>query len=125
MPSSAPAASDQPSGETAYNISGLGLPVIQDGRLRNYVFVSLRLYLGSGLTPEGMRAKEPYFRDALIRATHRRSYALPGDWMRLDERQLTAAMVAMGRVLTGRGSVVRAEVVSQTPRRQIVPPTAA
>ena len=33
------------------NISGVGLPVITGGRLRNYVFVTLRLHLGAGQTP--------------------------------------------------------------------------
>ena len=50
------------------SIAGLGLPVIEDGRLRNYVFVSLRVHLGAGKTPEQMKSKEPFLRDALVKA---------------------------------------------------------
>jgi hypothetical protein len=53
------------------NISGVGLPVIAEGRLRNYVFVSMRLHLGGSATVESMRGKEAYLRDALVRAGHR------------------------------------------------------
>ncbi len=52
------AASDAPaSGGATLNISGVGLPVIAEGRLRNYVFVSMRLHLGGAATVEAMRGK--------------------------------------------------------------------
>lgn len=100
------------------NIAGVGLPVIEDGRIRNYVFVAVRLHLGSGKTPEQMRPKEPYIRDALVKAAHRTPFTVAGDWTRLDERALAAAIVRAGVTAGGRGSVVRAEIISQTPRRR-------
>ena len=102
----------------ALNIAGVGLPVIEGGRIRNYVFVSLRLHLGAGKTPEQMRSKEAYFRDALVKAAHRTPFLIPGDWTRLDGAALQRSLVASANQIAGRGAVVRVEIINQTPRRR-------
>lgn len=109
--------SDRPTG-ASLNISGVGLPVIAEGRLRNYVFVSLRLHLGGSATPESMRLKEPFLRDALVRAGHRTPFVVAGDWTRLDEAALTASLMRAAASIAGRTAVARVEVVSQAPRRR-------
>lgn len=101
------------------NINGVGLPVITDGRLRNYVFVTLRLHLGAGHTPESLRQKEAFFRDALVKAGHRTPFVVANDWTRLDAAALSASLVRSANAIAGRGAVVRVEVVSQAPRRQV------
>lgn len=101
------------------NISGVGLPVIAGGRLRNYVFVTLRLHLGGHATPETLRNKEAFFRDALVRAGHRTPFVLANDWTRLDANALSASLMRSAVAIAGRGSVTRVEVVTQAPRRQI------
>ena len=113
-----------PAEAPALGIAGVGLPVIEGGRLRNYVFVSLRLHLGAGKTVEQMRPKEAFFRDALVKAAHRTPFTVPGDWTRLDERALSNALVAAAAGISGRGSVTRVEVVAQNPRRRSGMPTA-
>jgi len=116
-----PAAASGPTGEApapALNIPGVGLPVIEGGRLRNYVFVSLRLHLGAGKTPEQMRPKEAYFRDALVKAAHRTPFLVPGDWTRLDGAALQRSLLASANQIAGRGAVARVEIISQTPRRR-------
>lgn len=118
------ASSDAPAiGAASLSIPGLGLPVIEGGRLRNYVFVSLRLELGAGKTVEQMRPKEAFFRDALVRAAHKTPFTVPGDWTRLDERALSAALVSAANTISGRGSVRRVEVIAQNPRRRTGMPT--
>ncbi len=102
----------------ALNIAGLGLPVIVGGRIRNYVFVTVKLYLGGGQTPETFRAKDPFFRDALVRTAHRVPFVVPGDWTRLNENAINAAMMAMAPIIAGKGSVVRSEVAMQAARRR-------
>ena len=102
----------------ALNIAGVGLPVIIGGRIRNYVFVTVRLYLGGGQTPELMRAKDPFFRDALVRTGHRAPFVLPGDWTRLNEAAINAAIMAMAPIIAGKGAVLRSEVLMQTARRR-------
>lgn len=113
------AASDAPARSGAsLNISGVGLPVIAGGRLRNYVFVSLRLHLGGSATPESMRLKEPFLRDALVRAGHRTPFVVEDDWTRIDAAALSASLMRSAASIAGRGAVVRVEVVSQAPRRR-------
>ncbi len=101
------------------NINGVGLPVITGGRLRNYVFVTLRLHLGAHATPETLRHKEAFFRDALVKAGHRTPFVVPNDWTRLDANALSASLMRSAATIAGRGAVTRVEVVSQAPRRQI------
>lgn len=102
----------------ALNISGVGLPVIDGGRIRNYVFVSLRLHLGAGKTPQQMRAKEPWFRDALVKAAHRTPFLVPGDWTRLDGEALQRSLLAACTQIAGRGAITRVEIIAQAPRRR-------
>ena len=100
------------------NLPGMGLPIITDGRVRNYVFIVLKLHLGAGHTVEAVRAKEAYLRDALVRAGHRTPFVLPDTWLALDTAALSAALIRAASTLIGRGAVTRVEVVSQTPRRR-------
>lgn len=110
--------SKTPAEAPALSLPGLGLPVIADGRVRNYVFVSLKLYIGAGKTLEQMRLKEAFFRDALVKAAHRTPFTVPGDWTRLDEGRLSAALMAAANGISGRGSVSRVEILNQAPRRR-------
>lgn len=112
-------AGDKPAaGGASLGIAGVGLPVIAGGRIRNYVFVSLRLHLGGSATPESMRPKEAYLRDALVRAGHRTPFVVEGDWTRIDAAALSASLMRSAASIAGRGAVTRIEVISQAPRRR-------
>jgi hypothetical protein len=116
------AASDRaPAAGGVLNISGVGLPIIVGGRIRNYVFVSVRLHLGGSTTPESMRPREAYLRDALVRAGHRTPFVVADDWNRIDANALSASLVRSAATIAGRGSVARVEVLSQAPRRRVAP----
>jgi hypothetical protein len=117
----AASASDAPSGggtAVTSNIAGVGLPIISGGRIRNYVFVTISLTLGGHFTPEQMRAKEPYFRDALVRAAHRTPFVLPNDWTQVDAPALCAAMMRIAPSIAGPGGVTSVQVALQAPRRR-------
>ena len=107
------------SGGSARNISGVALPIITDGRIRNYVFVTVRLQLGDSQTPELMRAQEPYYRDALVRAAHRTPFVIADDWTRVDEVAISAFMMRVAPTISGAGAITAAEVAIQTPRRRM------
>lgn len=109
---------DQSAGEVL-NMAGVGLPVIAGGRVRNYVFVSLRLHLGGGATAQTLRSKEPYLRDALVRAAHRTPFLNAADWNLLDGSALSASLMRSAATLVGRGKVTRVEILSQTARRRL------
>ncbi|KQY95590.1 MULTISPECIES: hypothetical protein [unclassified Brevundimonas] len=105
-------------GGASISMPGVGLPIIAGGRLRNYVFVSLRLHLGGSATPESMRPKEAFLRDALVRAGHRTPFTVPDDWRVIDTAALSASLMRSAATIAGRGSVTRVEIVSQAPRRR-------
>lgn len=100
------------------NISGVGLPVIAGGRIQNYVFVSLRLHLGRGADPQAVRAKEAWFRDALVRAAHATPFTVANDWTRLDGAAIQRALMQAGVRIVGQGKVARVEIVAQSARRR-------
>jgi hypothetical protein len=100
------------------DLSPVALPVIDGGKLRNYVFVVIRLNLTAHADPTKYRAKEPYFRDALVRLAHRRPFTVAGDWTRLDEAALKAALLREAGAVAGPGVVAGVQVVSATPQRR-------
>lgn len=112
------AAKSEPTTNPALNIGGVGLPIISEGRIRNYVFVTVRLTLGTGQTPEMLRAKEPYFRDALVRQAHRTPFVLDDDWTRVDSAAICSWLMRAAPSISGPGSITGAEVALQTPRRR-------
>lgn len=100
------------------NLAPLGLPVIAGGRVRNYVFLQIRLHLGAGHPPESVRPTEPFFRDHLVRAAHRTPFTVAADWTVLNSTAITALLMRAAPTLAGRGVVTRAEIVSQVARRR-------
>ncbi|WEK56540.1 MAG: hypothetical protein P0Y52_08230 [Candidatus Brevundimonas phytovorans] len=107
-----------PAAAAFLNLPGMGLPIITEGRVRNYVFIVLKLHLGPNHTVEAVRAKEAWLRDALVRAGHRTPFVLPDTWLALDTAALSASLIRSASTLIGPGAVTRVEVVSQTPRRR-------
>jgi hypothetical protein len=96
----------------------VGLPIIVDGRVRNYVFIAVSLTPGAGHTADQLKAKEPYFRDALVRAAHRTPFVLADDWTQVDAAAVSAAMLRIAPAISGAGSVTAATVAMQTPHRR-------
>jgi hypothetical protein len=100
------------------DMAQVGLPVVQDRRLVNYVFVQIRILLARGANPVSLRTKEPYFRDALVRAAYRTPFSVPGDVTKLDEAKIRIAMTAEARRIAGARAIAGVQVVSQTPQRR-------
>lgn len=107
-----------PAGGVTSNIAGVGLPIISGGRIRNYVFVTVSLTLGGGFTPEQMRLKEPYFRDALVRAAYRTPFVLADDWTQVDAPAVCAMLMRAAPSIAGAGSIASVQVALQVPRRR-------
>ena len=105
-------------GEASVNIAGVGLPVIAEGRIRNYVFVSLRLHLGRGSDATAIRNKDAFFRDALVRAAHRTPFTVANDWTRLNGQAISASLMQAATRIAGARQVTRVEIVAQSPRRR-------
>lgn len=97
-------------------LGSMALPIVVDGRLINYVFVELSLTL----PPEGdvtaFAGKEPFLRDALVRAAHKTPFNKPGSYVLLDEAKVKGAVMREAAVLVGKGKVAAVMISKQTPR---------
>lgn len=117
-PALASPSAETPAQPVSFNLTGVGLPIIVGGRVRNYIFVVLKLHLGQGHALDAVRAKEPYLRDALVRAGHRTPFVLTDDWNQVDAEALSASLIRSADALIGKGAIARVEVVSQAARRR-------
>jgi hypothetical protein len=93
------------------DLAPVGLPVIVDGRLINYVFVYVRIDLTPAADLVRLRDKEPYFRDALVRLGHRAPFTRYDDYTRLDEPRLKAALFQTATQIAGPGNVAAVEIL--------------
>lgn len=117
---SAPPKKEGATGPQYFDLAPVGLPVLDGRRLKNYVFVGLRLQLANGQDPQKWREKEPYFRDALVRAAHRTALNPPGNWSALDEGRLKALMMAEAARIAGPRGVTGVSLTNrQAPQRRL------
>lgn len=100
------------------DLQPVALPIAVNGKLVNYVFVHLRLNAAPGADMARMRAKEPWIRDALVRAGHRSPFTVASDYTRLDEARLKASVMAAAGALVGPKAVQSVTVVNQTPKQR-------
>jgi hypothetical protein len=107
------------------DLQPVAMPIVIDGQLVNYVFVYVRVNLKSGVDVTKLRDKEPFFRDALVRDAHRTPFIVPGDWRKIDEAKLTAALARDAAAITGPGVVASVVVTSQSPQKNVMPPRPA
>lgn len=108
---------DAKDGGQFVNISPVAAPIVVNGRLINYVFVTIRLDLAPSGDPIRLRDKEPYFRDALVRAAHRRPFVKPGDYTHVDEAALIRTMMGEAQKIAGPGQIAKIEILAAQPRR--------
>jgi hypothetical protein len=99
------------------DISPVALPVIVKGKLVNYVFISLRLNLAFSVDSVAMHSKEPYFRDALVRAAYRTPFTDPKSYVRLDEAALKATMTREAARIVGPKAVTSIQVTNSTAQK--------
>jgi len=87
--------------DEAVKLSPVGLPIVVDGRVINYIFVTVVVDLTPGADVIALREKEPDFRDALVREAHRSPFVLPGDYNHLDQVKLKAVMFRDATAIAG------------------------
>jgi hypothetical protein len=106
------------------DLQPVGLPILSKGRLVNYVFVYVRINLTSAANVSKLREKEPFFRDALVRAGHRTPFSHASDLSQVDVARLTATLSRDAAAIAGPGQIRSVVVTSQAPRRRMTVPRA-
>jgi hypothetical protein len=106
------------------DLQPMALPVVVDGRLVNYIFVTVRLNLAANADTSRWRAKEPYFRDALVRAGYATPFTVPNEPDKIDVARVSAALMRAATGIAGPNVVRSAVVTSQKPSRRARAPRA-
>ena len=112
----------KPSTEDAVLLSPVALPIVVDGRLANYIFVTVKVVLTPSADSLSLRDKEPYFRDALVRAAHRTPFVLANDYNHIDVARLRSVMLREASAITGQNIVRDVVIVEQTPQHHLASP---
>lgn len=100
------------------DISPVAAPILADGRLVNYVFVTMRVQLTASADAAVWRAKEPYFRDALTRLCNRVSLTGPNDYVTVDAERLVALFTKEAAAIAGK-NLKAVTLTSQTPKQRL------
>jgi hypothetical protein len=111
-----------PQDDQAVTLSPVALPIIVEGRLANYIFVTVKVLLRPSADQAVLRDKEPYFRDALVRAAHRTPFVLRYDYNHIDQAKLKAVMLREASAIAGPNQIRDIAVVEQTPQHQVRSP---
>jgi hypothetical protein len=106
-------------------ISPVALPVVVNGEVVNYVFVTAKVMLSPGADEFTIRDKEPFFRDALVRDAYRTPFVVANDYNRIDEGKLRAVLLRDASAIAGAGNIRGIVVVSQTAQHFVRTPHAA
>jgi hypothetical protein len=83
----------------------IAVPVVRDGVLVNYVFVTLRLDIAPGVDLWRTREKAHFLRDALVRAAHTGSLVDPERDDALNEAAALAAFRAAAEATLGTSAI--------------------
>jgi hypothetical protein len=101
------------------DVSPVALPIIADGVLVNFVFVQLRLNLTPRADMTRLREKEPYFRDALVRMAYRTPFVRSDSYTKVDEKALTARMMAEAARIAGPGLIANVQIQGEPQAKRV------
>ena len=103
-------------------LATVGIPVMRDNRLVNYLFLSIRVNLTGKANEAKLRDMEPYFRDAIVRAASKTSFAQADNEDVLDAPRFKAehpvTKLEGDRDIFGDGSIVILSTPGHTPGHQ-------
>lgn len=107
---------DEPIGQYV-DVLPVAVPILAEGRLVNYVFVTIRVNLTPAANASKWRGKEPYFRDALARLGSRGTFGDPKDYASVDAPRLAAAFQREAVAIAGK-DVKGVAITAQTPKQR-------
>lgn len=100
------------------DLSPVALPIVVNNRLVNYVFVQVRINLSASADAPRVREKEPWFRDALVRAGHRTPFTKATDYTVIDEARMKAALMREAAAIVPARNLLSVSLISQTPKQR-------
>lgn len=99
------------------DLSAVALPITSpSGELVNYVFATVRLVLTPTANAMAWRAKEPYLRDALVRAAHKTPFT-GKSYTTIDEPRLKAVLIREAGAIGAPKDIKGVTILMQAPKR--------
>lgn len=116
-------AAEQPTKPQTFQIETVALPVIVNGKLLNYVFVSIRLDLMPDAKANTVRDKEQFLRDDLVRVGHRTPFTRLDDYTRLDETKIKAELARFAQTVIPPGTIKSIVITRQVSQKLLTLPS--
>lgn len=104
------------------DLSGIGLPILREGRVVNFVFIRARIQLNPGLTKADIEAREPYIREGLVRSAYRTPLNQPDDFMTVDPKLFESALLREARAALGPKAVKSVQLRDQKAQKMVYVP---
>ncbi len=90
----------------------LAVPVVRDGQLVNYLFVSIRIEIANGVDLWRTRERAHFLRDALVRVSHTANLGDPEDINALNEARAIEVYRATAAEVLGQNAVAGVSVIN-------------
>ena len=119
------AAEETPKALQSVAMEAVALPIVVDGRLINYVFVSIRLELTPKADGAQVRSKEQFFRDDLVRVGHRSPFTRRDDYTKIDEAKVKGEVMRFAATLIGPGMIQSVNITKQVSQKMLTLPSVA
>jgi len=100
-------------------LAPVAVPITVNGKLVNYVFLSIKIMLSPKADLYKLVRQEPYYRDALVRAAHRQNLGVPGDPNRVDEKLVKAILKREAASFMDTRMIASIEIVRQDPKKRV------
>ncbi len=85
-------------------------PVVRDGKLVNYLFVTVRIDFTRQANATKLRDRAHFLRDAFLKASHKQNLADPADEMKLNQTAALAAFRMAARQVLGAANVASVHI---------------
>ena len=106
------------------SLDAVALPIIVNGALLNYIFVTVKLELEPKTDGAAVRMKEQFFRDDLVRVGHRTPFVRPDDYNKVDEAKVRAEVLRAAAGIVGPHAIKNATITKQVAQHLISAPKA-
>lgn len=102
------------------DLSNMVLPVEQDGKLVNYLFVSAVITLNDGFDHWKLRESAHIIRDFILKEAHKTTIGLEGHPMKMDEAKFKEVVTRVFDREVGQGSIKSIEILASDSQKIFV-----
>lgn len=101
------------------DLTPVAVPVIVQGQVRNYIFVTVRITPSDNTDSSTIRQFEPLLRDAVVRAAHTISFAKADNYNMVDEPRVIGALSPRFGAIVGAGKIKSVSIPKQQPKNVV------